>query len=147
MKFFEPVQGGGGQEVSDFEAAKIKDEGSPVGMFALARVGVFIECGAIELCEGVVVLGEMCGNPVEDDPESALVGFVDEGAEFIRGAEARGWCKLTGTLIAPRSAKRMFGDRQQFQVSKSEVNGIIDEGIRELEVTERPVVIVAPSGP
>ena len=41
----------------------------------------------------------------------------------------------------------MFGDRQQFQVSKSEVNGIIDEGIRELEVTERPVMIVVPSGP
>ena len=65
-------------------AAEIVDRGVPVRVEAAARVGVFVERGAVEPGEAVGVGREMRRHPVEDDAEARGVGAVDEAARSRR---------------------------------------------------------------
>src|SRR5689334_5092921 len=47
----EPEQRVGGQEIADFDAAIVVDQGAPVEMPSLARILVFVEAGPVEMCE------------------------------------------------------------------------------------------------
>ncbi len=69
----EPEQGVGEQEVADFVAAVVEDHRAPVGMLALARVGVFVQRGAVELPQAVVIFGEVGRHPVDDHADAVLV--------------------------------------------------------------------------
>ena len=51
VKFLQPVESGGEEEVAHFVAAVIEDERAPVRVFALARVLVLVEARAVEACE------------------------------------------------------------------------------------------------
>ena len=66
------------QEILHFVAAVIEDERAPIGMRALARVGVLVEMRAVEKCQAVRVAREMRGRPIEDHAEPFLVAAVDE---------------------------------------------------------------------
>ena len=48
VELLEPVQGVGDEEVADLVAAVVEHERPPVGVLALARVGVLVERGAVE---------------------------------------------------------------------------------------------------
>src|SRR6266496_767470 len=78
----EPKEGVRNQIVLDFVAAVIVNEGAPVGMRALSRVGVFVEMRAIELGEAVSVAREMRGSPIENDADAGLVAAVNEFHEL-----------------------------------------------------------------
>ena len=79
-------------------------------MLALARIGVFVERGSIEVSQAVRVLGEMAGHPIDDHAEAGLVAAVDEVHEVVRRAEARSGRVVAGHLITPRTGKRMLHD-------------------------------------
>ena len=57
----EPEQGVGEQEVADLVAAVVEDHRAPVGMLALARVGVLVERRAVEAAQAVASLGKWAG--------------------------------------------------------------------------------------
>ena len=75
-------------------------------MEALARIGVLVERGAVEMDQAVRVGREMRRHPVEDDAEPGAVGAVDEAGEARRIAEARGRREEAGRLIAPATDRR-----------------------------------------
>ena len=54
----EPEQGVGEQEVADFVPAVVEDQRAPVAVFALARIGMFVQRGAVELPQAVAVARE-----------------------------------------------------------------------------------------
>ena len=86
-------------------AAVVEDEGAPVAVLAEARVGVFVEMGAVEVAEAVFVAREVGRHPVEDDADAALVQRVDEEHEVLRRAEAAGRGEVADRLIAPRGVE------------------------------------------
>ena len=48
MVHFKPEPGIGGEKISDFGAVEIEDQSAPVGMLAQARIGMFVEGGAVK---------------------------------------------------------------------------------------------------
>src|SRR5439155_24020663 len=63
----EPEQGIADQEVADLPAAVVENERAPILVFAEARVGVFVEMGAVEEAQAVLVARKVRGYPIEDD--------------------------------------------------------------------------------
>ncbi len=103
-------------------------------MFALARIGVFVEGGAVETSETVGILREVGGDPVEDHPEAALVTAIHEVTELVGRAEAARRCEITAALVAPRSVEGIFRHRHQLEVGVTHVDRVIDEFVGQLAV-------------
>ena len=59
MIFVEPEEGVRGQEIAHFVAAEVEDQRAPILVLALARIGVLVEIGAVELRQAVRVLRKM----------------------------------------------------------------------------------------
>ena len=74
----DPEKRVGDQEILHFVAPVVEDQRAPIGMRALARVGVLVEMRAVENCQAVRVAREMRGRPIENHAEAFLVAAVDE---------------------------------------------------------------------
>ena len=70
MVVLKPEMGIGFQEIGDFGSAKIKNQGTPVRMFTLAGISMFIEGAAVKETQAEIVFGKMSRNPVEDDADA-----------------------------------------------------------------------------
>src|SRR5258708_10214842 len=91
----------GEEEITDFVAAIIEDERSPILMSAFAGVFVFVKGGAIKAGEGPIVPREMSGHPIDDHADASLVKRVDEKLKVLRRAVAAGGCKKACDLVTP----------------------------------------------
>ncbi len=90
VHLLQPVAGAGDEEVAHLVAPEVEDVGAPVGMLALAGVGVLVERRAVEAGERPVVLGEVRRDPVDDDADAPPVQVVDQRPEPVGVAVARG---------------------------------------------------------
>ena len=77
-------------------------------MFALARIGVFVQMGAVEIAQAVPVAWEMGGDPIEDDADAVLMERIHQKHEIVRRAEAAGRREIADGLIAPGAVERML---------------------------------------
>ena len=130
----QPVERVREQEVPHLRPAEVEDERAPVGMRAAARVGVLVQVRPVEGGERPVVAREVRRHPVEDHADAALVQAVDEVAEVVGRAEARGRRVVAGHLVAPRAGERMLHHRQQLDVREAEVGDVVGELVGELAV-------------
>ena len=88
MEVLQPVQGVGDQEVAHLAAAEVEDVGAPVGVLAAQRGRILVQRGAVEAGQGEVILGEVGGDPVQDDADALAVEGVHQVTEIIRRAVA-----------------------------------------------------------
>ncbi len=88
-------------ENTDFGTTIIEDGTVPLGVEALARIGVFVKMSSIKKRQAVLIAREMRWNPVQDDPDAHAVHVLDEIHEVLRRAIARGGGEVAGDLIAP----------------------------------------------
>ena len=65
MVFTQPKSGIGNKEVLNLILAVIKDLGSPVGMFSLSCIRIFINTASVELSKTVRISRKMSRHPVE----------------------------------------------------------------------------------
>src|SRR3546814_14439174 len=82
-------------------------------MEALARIGMLIKGGAVEMGQPMGVGREMGRHPVEDDAYPRPVRAVDEAGKALRIAEAGGRRVKPCGLIAPAWIIGIFADRQE----------------------------------
>src|ERR1700722_15421386 len=66
VKLPQPEQRAGDEELTDFVASEVKDQGSPVQMLALARVGMFVEGASVEEGEPMSIFGKVGRDPVHN---------------------------------------------------------------------------------
>ena len=104
------------RKVADFVAAVVEDQRAPFAVLALARIGVLVERGSIEIRKPVRVFREVRGHPVHDHADAVLMALVDEVHEVVRRAEARGGREVADDLIAPGAGERVFHDGQQLDM-------------------------------
>ena len=71
------------QEAAHLGPREVEDQRPPVAMLAATGIGVLVEMGAVEEREPVGVLGEVRGNPVENDSKPRLVRGVHKMAEVV----------------------------------------------------------------
>ena len=147
VELLQPEHGIADEEIADLVAAEVENQRAPVGMLALTGIGVLVESGAVEAGEAVGVFGKVRGDPVDDDPDAALVTAVHELAELVGRTEAARRGKVTATLVAPRPVKGELRHRHQLDVSIAHVRDIIDELVGEFEVAEKAIPVVEATFP
>ena len=83
MELLEQEDRVGDEEVAHLATAKVEDVRAPIGVLSALGIWVLVQRRAIEATECPFVLGEVRGNPVDDDADACLVQFVDEVSEVI----------------------------------------------------------------
>src|SRR5260370_12301549 len=96
-------------------------------MRTLARVGMFVEMGAVKLRKAVSVARKMRGSPIEKDAKTGLMAAIDEFHELRRSAEAAGGGEVAERLVTPGAVERMLHDGEEFDVRVAEIFHIRDE--------------------
>ncbi len=137
MKGLQPVERAGNQEALHLAPAVIVDQRVPVLVEAFARIGVFVERGAVELAQAVRVVGKMPRHPVQDHAETGAVAGIDEMGEILRRAEPRAGGELRQRLIAPGAAEGMLHDRQQLEMGEAQIADIGNELFGQRRPVER----------
>lgn len=147
MVFFKPEKGVCDQEIFDLVTAVVKNERAPVGVCALARVGVFVEGGSVKCGQAVGVGGKVRGNPVEEDADVVVVAVVDEILKIFRCAIAAGGGEIAGDLVAPGFVEGVFHHGHQFDVGVAHFFDIGYEVMGEFPVGWRAVALVGNATP
>ena len=70
MKLLDPVEGVGNEEVGNLMLLIVEDFGTPVRVFALARVCVLKERLSVKISKAVGIPREVGRNPVQDDADA-----------------------------------------------------------------------------
>ena len=125
-------------------SAEIVDEGIPIAVHALARIGMLIKGGAVEAGEPVRIVREMRRHPIQDHAEPGTMAAIDEGGEILRRAQFRHRYELPERLIAPGPAERMLHDRHQLDMGKAKILRIGNEPVGQFMPGQGPAVRVAP---
>jgi len=141
VEFLNPIECAGEQEIADFMAAIVENGRTPVRVQAAPGVCMLIEGGAVEIGEGELVPGEMCGDPVDNDADAVLVQGVDEEAKIIRASKARSGSEIAADLVAPASAEGVLSDRHQLHMRKPEAFDIVSQSMRGFPAVEGAVVL------
>src|ERR1700683_4355277 len=130
-----------------FPAAEVVDRGIPFLMKALARVGVLVQCGAVEPRQAMRIGREMPGHPVENHTDAGVMAAVDETRERRGLAEFRLRRILTEYLVAPGAAEWVTHDRQQLDMGELELAHVWDQLLGQLIPVQRlPIRALAPPG-
>ena len=66
----EPEQGVAQRIIRHFAPAVIENQRIPISVAALARVGVLVERRAVKVSQPMRIVGEMAGDPVDDDADA-----------------------------------------------------------------------------
>ena len=143
VHLLQPVAGAGDQEVPDLVAPEVEHQRAPVGVLALAGVGVLVERGAVEAGQRPLVPGEVGRHPVDDHADAAAVEVVDQVAEPVGVAVAGRGGEVAGDLVAPRRHVGVLGGRQQLDVGEPEVGDVVGQLLGQLAVVEAAPVGVA----
>jgi hypothetical protein len=97
-------------------------------MGALTRVGMLVQGRAVESGQRPAVAREMGRDPVDDDPETGAMEFVDQVLEVVRGSEAAGRGVESGDLVSPAGEEGVLRDREELDVGESGLLEVLDQG-------------------
>jgi hypothetical protein len=138
VEFLDPEQGVREQEVPDLVAPVVEHQRAPVPVLTQAGVGVLVQRRAVEARQRPVVLGEVPGDPVDEDPDARLVQPVNQIAEIVgrpvpcrRRVEPR-------HLITPGAGERVLRNREELDVGEAEVGEVLRQSLGRLAVRQRP---------
>ena len=137
MELLDPVERVGEQEVADLVPPVVEHQGAPVRVLAQARVGVLIQRRAVKAGQRPVVLGEVPGDPVDQDPDARLVQPVDQVAEIIGRPEPGRRRVVPRHLVPPGAGERVLGDREELDVGEAEVGEVPGQDLGRLAVGQR----------
>ena len=116
-------------------------------MESLARVGVVVEVGAIEVGKPVCIGGKMGRNPVQNHGDAVLVQVVHQIHEILRRSVARSRGEVTGRLISPGTIERMFHHWQKFDVGETQLPDVFGEARRGFTIVERTIMVFRDTHP
>src|SRR5437867_5471053 len=125
------------EEITNFVAAKIENERTPICVGSFAGVFVLVEGGAVEARESPIIPWEMGGHPVYKDADACFVERIDEKLKLIRGAVAATRRIKTSDLITPGRIIRVLGDGEKLDVGESHFADVVDERTGHLAIAER----------
>ena len=142
MEILHPVQGAGDEKAAHLAAAEIVDQRVPVVMEALARVGMLVECRAVEMGEAVRIGREVGRDPVDQNADAGGVAGIDEAAEALGRAEPAAGGEHPDRLIAPRAAERVLHDRHQLDMGEAHLGDVGDQALGELVPVQGHAAVV-----
>ena len=111
---------------------------SPLG------IRIFIQRSAVKSSQSVIILGEMCRYPVNDDSDPLCMHVIHKSHEVLGISIAGGRCIVAGHLISPGGVIRMLHNGHQFHVVIPHALHIFGHGKGDLLVIEKLSSILRP---
>ena len=100
-KTLQPIERVADEEIRHLGAPPVVDEGIPILVKALARVGVFVKVCAIETRQPVRIGRKMRRNPIHNHANARRVATLHQPHQSIQRTKARGRRIQANRLIAP----------------------------------------------
>ena len=141
MKFLDPEQCVGNQEIHNFIFAVIKYLGSPVRMLSHSRIGMLKQRSAVKLCQAMCVSRKMSRYPVQNHPDLIFMQCIDQIHKILGCAIPGSRRIITGYLISPGTVKRMLRNTHQLHMCKTHFFQIFHNGIRELPIGIKALIL------
>ena len=116
--------------------AIVEYKGSPILVFSLSWVSIFIARSAIKFCKTIRVSWEMSRNPVHNNIKSCLMAFIYKRHKIERCAISCSRSKISCNLISPRSIERIFCQRHKFNMCIAHILNIRNKLVRKLCIRE-----------
>ena len=135
--FLQPEQRVRNQERAHFVAAVIEDQGAPVAVLALARIGMLVERGAVEISQAVRVLGKMRGHPIHDHADARLVAADRRDTEIVAECRSAKWGHSSRSPDSPRNRKKDAPDGQKLDVRVAQSLHVFHQLCRELAIGKK----------
>ena len=132
-----PVCSRRNQEGHDLTAAIVKDHRTPVRVFTLTGIGVFIAGCTVKPSETVRIPREMCGNPVHQNTDTGLMAAVNKTHQHFRGSIPGSRREIAGDLVSPRAVERVFRQRHQFDMGITHLLNIRNQLIGQAFIIQR----------
>jgi hypothetical protein len=108
---------------------------------------MLIQGRSVEAAEAVWIVRKVSRHPVKNDRQAFAVTCIDQRGKIGRGAEATGWGKQAGRLIAPGTVEGMFADRQKLDMGKSQAVRVSLQFFRKLAVCQPAVTLLRSAPP
>ena len=123
-------EGCGGEEEALYVSFLIvEDKSAPLGMVRHLFVVALIGWCAVKHTETVGILGEMGGDPVDENTYARLVHTVHKIHKVLRRAVAAGGGEVACHLIAPAGGIGVFRYGHKLNVSIAHIEAIIRKGV------------------
>ncbi len=116
-------------------------------MRALARVGMFVEMGAVKIGEAVSVAGKMSRCPIEKDADASLMAAINKLHELRGRTISAGGREIAQSLVAPGAIKRVLHDGEQLDVGVAEAFYVRDKLIGEFTIGEPAIMFPGDAPP
>ncbi len=114
---------------------------SPMRMFSLTGVEMFIETGAIETRQSMLVFWEMRRHPIQNYADSPLVKHIYERHKIIRRTVTGSRCKIPCHLISPRAIVWMFHHRHKLYMRIPHFIAVITKHRRQFTVVIKQLAV------
>jgi hypothetical protein len=117
-------------------------------MGSLAWVAMLVKRCTVKMRQTVTVSGKVCRHPVEYYADMSLVTLIDKIHKIFRNSVTTGEAEGGSYLISPGFVKRMFHNRQKFNMSKAKIFNIRNEQIGKLAKGQESIggVRITPPG-
>jgi hypothetical protein len=108
---------------------------------------MFIEMGPVEVLKGIRILWKMGRDPIKDNTQSCGVAAVYEVHQVLGCTVPGGRSIVSSNLITPGPVKRVFSQREEFDIVKPHLPHIGDELFGCLSIGQASVAFLGPSLP
>ena len=136
------------QEAAHLVAAVVEDERAPVGVRALARVGVLVEVRCRRSAPAPKRRsGSAPGTQSRITPMPRRCRWSTNARKSSGVPKRGGGREVAGDLVAPRAVERVLHHRQQLDVGEAHVVDVGDELVGQLAVGERAVALLRVAPP
>mmetsp|Transcript_7784 Transcript_7784/g.22271 ORF Transcript_7784/g.22271 Transcript_7784/m.22271 type:complete len:272 (-) Transcript_7784:697-1512(-) len=132
----DPEQGGAEQVRTDLILCEVENTCSPLHMLALPWVFVFVSRRPVVIHQGPLVLAEVGGDIVHDDPDAGLMQRIHEEFEIFGGAQLGIARIMACHLVSPRTFVGVMRQRQQLKVIEIQRVHVLDERIHDVAVIQ-----------
>ena len=113
-------------------------------MFGHALLGALIAGRAVEHAQAVLVPGEVCRDPVDDDADALGVQLVHKIHEVLRSTVTARGCEEARHLVAPAAVIGVFRDGQQLDVGVVHIFEVLHELVRDAAVVGKHLAVFLP---
>ena len=146
MKFFNPVQSIGNQEIPHLIAPIIKDLRAPVRMFPLPGVRMLIAGSAVKFSQPMGIFRKMGGNPVQNHADFILMKIIHQIFKLQRTPIAGCGGIIACHLVSPGAVKGMLGNSHQLHMGIAHLFHIVHKGLGKFLIIIKPVLVIRRNG-
>ena len=139
--FLYPKKRVGDQEVLHLIFAVIENFCPPVRMLPFSWICILICRGSVKISQSVGILRKMCRHPVQDHADFIFMHVIHKILEVLRGTIPGSGCIISCNLVSPGTVKGVLRNPHQFHMGISHLFHIVSQGMRQLSVIVKSILI------